>query len=145
MSSPKQYHRRLTFLLSLTLIAALTYIASITDALPRREHLDAVRYHVGQFVETHIGALPYTSFGVSTDTKLRLQDGVAYVQQLGRRHPMEELFEMGQRRAEEVKDTIDRVREGGVESAVEDYRQAFGMEPPECFDSWYVTALTALP
>ena len=51
---------------------------------------------------------------------------------------MEALFEMGRRKAAEVQDKIDAVRRGGVAAAVDDYRVAFGMEPPEGFDVWYV-------
>lgn len=65
-------------------------------------------------------------------------DGVAYVQNLGRgtRHPIEELIERGKRKAEEVEKSIKAVR--SFSRAVEDYKRAFGMDPPEGFHEWYV-------
>lgn len=143
-SSSTKHHRRLIFLLALTAILSLTYIASLshTLVLPRREHFDAVRNHLSALVDKIGGSDGVPIFGSpSGETRLRYEDGLAYVEQLGSRHPMEELFELGRRTAAEVQDKSDTVRQGGVEAAVKDYKKAFGMDPPEGFDVWYVPLL----
>ena len=140
-STTTKHYRRLIFFLTLTAILSLTYLASLshTLVLPRQEHYDVVRNRLSALVDKVGGGVGAPIFGrPSEETRLRYEDGVAYVEQLGSRHPMEELFELGRRKAAEAQDKIDTVRQGGVDAAVEDYKEAFSMDPPEGFDVWYV-------
>jgi hypothetical protein len=66
--------------------------------------------------------------------------GVGYVAKTGKggRHPIEDLLARGRDRAAALE-----AKKRGIqtfEDAVRDYREEFGMEPPEGFDQWWVHA-----
>ena len=143
--SASHVFRRLAFALLLASIISITYVASTAQAVPRPAHVrELLGTHWANLKSAYVPGYANQQVQMQEQgeerggTRIRYQDGIAYAETLGRRHPMEALFEMGRRKAAEVQDKIDAVRRGGVAAAVDDYRVAFGMEPPEGFDVWYV-------
>lgn len=78
--------------------------------------------------------LPSRWSGFSLDFK----DGLAFVDvdhmDGGGRHPILELIQRARDRANSVRERIRKVR--GVHDAAKDYKEAFGMMPPEGFEQW---------
>lgn len=80
----------------------------------------------------------YFHFNPNRGSALRYasQGGLAYLEEVkaGGLHPILELIELGKRRHAELANKKSRVKT--LEDAVEDYRENFGMMPPEGFERW---------
>ena len=80
-------------------------------------------------------SLPSLSKGADDKLIYEQRIGLAKVdpQRLGK-HPIRELMERAERQLEAQNAKIASVT--SLEDAVEDYKQAFGMDPPRGFDTW---------
>ena len=116
--------KRATLLASLL---CLTSISLLSIHRSTRSHLIDISSH-----------LPYPYYTTSSLSP-PLNGLVTVLKDGGRTHPILQLIEKGKQRVLEKEKRRLKVR--SLRDAVEDYREAFGMDPPEGFDAWWVVPL----